>query len=607
MKRRVRRVTLCLGAQRQRRTRNLKEGLSLPPCPHRCLVALVLPMLAVSLVASSAQAVPLQVRARTTVSLALERGPGGATLVGKLVDDRGDPIASESVSVHIDGVVSRSVVSAADGSFRLALDNDVIERATAMHGASIPFRAGFDGDRRFGRAQHRGVVDVAKRPSTMTMKVAPQRMPLFAGKVRVAIELQSGSTALANRPVSVRVGDGRELVVTTDSYGSAAFLVHDGVFGSAGRYTVEARFLGDALHGPAIASSHFTVTQPTRITLRVGREGSEREGRYRFSGRLSDLEGPVSGATVAVLVRSADGEEERVLRLARTDDRGVFLAAIPGQELFGEHRGDLMMRAVYSPTDDVTGGAISRPVSVRGRGAAGVPVSYYLIALAWLVALAGVVQLVRRGVLAQWWAGLRGRWSPKKAKPPVESEAALPFITPPAAKPGPKARPNAVSGVVVDGHSRSPLEGVAITLTSATELLTVRTDADGRLEVAELAPGVWQLTMSLKGYTSRSTEVSVPHGGQLDGARFALVAIRRAVRDIYSDALESFEGALEWGRTTPREAFELAQVPTNERGRALGELRHVVEQAWYGGETPEPADELRARQLAAKVRSEVTR
>ncbi|MFT7581789.1 MAG: hypothetical protein ACI9MR_003467, partial [Myxococcota bacterium] len=68
-------------------------------------------------------------------------------------------------------------------------------------------------------------------------------------------------------------------------------------------------------------------------------------------------------------------------------------------------------------------------------------------------------------------------------------------------------------------------------------------------------------------------------------------------RDAYTRAVIHYQGALRWGRDTPREALALTRSVDAGEARALEELRTMVEVAWFSPTLPERSDALRARQI----------
>jgi hypothetical protein len=557
---------------------------------------------------ADALAHPLTVRAHTRVTLNLDRRPDGVIVHGRLVDDQGLPVPLEEIQLDVAGYPTQTRITDGDGGFEVPIDGRDLSLLEASRGQRLPWTLRYHGDRVYGDAREEGVLDLRRVPTRLVLTLAPEVVTLDQSEIRVHVDLYANTVPIPDAEVRVRVGDGTELVGQTGTAGRSTFLIRAGLLGSPGRYAVRARFLGDHLYAPAAADTALRVLLPARVTLRVGREGDVRLGRYRFSGRLADADGALPGATVAILATPSGAPDAPPLiqTLATTHADGIYLSAISADALFASLApsgdgapGEIDVRAVFSPTDGRHQGAISHPVRIRVPPPPGVPTRWYLVGLAVVFGFLLLAQAVRHRVFAAVWQRLRAiRPERRRALPDADAEEDdPPFVVAPPRGRSPRA--DHVAGTVVDAHSSVALVGAAVSLTPAGAggELRARAGRDGRFDLGPLPPGRYRLHIEAPDYIGREVDVALPHDGALDGSSFALVAIRRRVRDTYVRAVTRFGADLAWGVDTPREAFFNAHRSIAPDERALLELRHLVESAWFSERSATLEDAARARQI----------
>lgn len=557
--------------------------------------------------AELASARPLTVRARTHATVEVERRPDGLVLRGTLRDDRDAPVASDTVHLEIPGHPPLTGTTDGDGAFTFSLAPSAVARLDARHGDALPWSLRYRGGRLYGEATAEGLLDTTRAPTRLTATTDPPVVALDEGEVRLHVDLAAADAPVSGAEVRVRVGDGTELLGTTGATGRATFIIRAGLLGSAGTYPIRARFLGDPLRAEASATTSLRVLLAARVTLRVGREGDLHFGRHRFSGRLADAHGPLSAATVAIVAQPADspGAEPSLVSLATTQADGVFLVALPSADLFADRRGEIDLRALYSPDDGRHKAAASHAVRVRIPPPPGVPARWYLIALALLFAVVASAEVVRRGALTAWWRRLRTRRSaaPTTAAPTTGPDAApedRAFVTPAASPSSTPRRHDHIAGIIIDAHTQRPLAGATVSFAPPhPPLAPTRPDAGGRFAVGPLPEGLVVMHISAPGYLTRELAVQVPHDGTLDGATFAVVAIRRRLREHYTAAVRLLGDSLAWGRDTPREAYLRSRRSDDDD--ALLELRRMVEAAWFSPRAPTEEDAARAGALARRI------
>ncbi len=560
-----------------------------------------------------ADARPLTIRARTQVALALDRRADGLVVRGTLVDDQRRPVAGEGIHLDVEGYDIQRRLTDEGGAFEVAIGGRDLARLEARHGHRLPWALSFSGDRFYGDSSASGEFDLRRVPTFLEVSVRPCVVGLDDSEILVEVTLASGPTApIADAEVLLQVGDGKALAGTTGPSGQATFLIRSGLLGSAGRYTVRARFDGDHVHAASSGEDSLRVLLPARLTLRVGREGDALVGRYRFSGRLADVEGPIPDAVVAIIARlasddgasTADLADGDLLTLTNTRADGVYLTALSAAQLMAGRTGELEVRAVYSPGDGAHQVAMSRPVHVRVPPPPGVPLRWYLVGLALIVALLVTVQLARTGALTTVWTQLLAAHPPASdAEVLAEADDDPPFIQAPAGRAAMRERRrDVIAGAVVDAHSGAPLAAAMVTLTLADgSRRRVTTDDAGHFALSALPAGQCQLAVVAPAYLQRELAATLPHDGSLDGAAFGLVAVRRRLREAYTRAILVADSALLWGLDTPREAYANARRADERVERALVELRRLVELAWFSEHPATAADVVRASQLLAAI------
>jgi len=603
---------------------NPSPGSRSPRLPRRSRrVTLLAALAALAAAPGDAAAHPLTIRAQTRVAVDLERRPEGAVLRVSLRDDLGLPVPHEPIGIDLDGFAPVGRITDDSGDAEIALSLADLHAIEGLRGGEVGWRVTYAGDRIYGAASARGALDLRRRPATVRVRAEPQVVGTDDRGVRIHVDLTGAGEPIADAEIRVRLGDATELSGRTGATGRATFLVRGSLLGASGRYAVRARFPGDHLHRPADDETSLRVLLPTRLTLRVGREGEPRLGRYRFSGRLSDAHGPIADATIGVFARATGAESVgvapvvRELRaLATTRGDGIYLAAIPAEELFaGRSQGELEVQAVYSP-DDRHQAASSRTVRIAVPPPPGVPAGWYLLGLGLIVSLLLGAHAIRQRLVQEVLFKIKARRIAAVAlagRPPVPHDDP-PFVAPPSPQASAASRADHVAGIVLDATSRAPIPGALVRLTptrapaeggaagdAAAEPITARTDGRGRFDCGPLASGPHALAIEATGYLPRERAVTIPHDGGYDGATYNLVAIRRRVRDVYAGAVQRFGAGLAWGVDTPREAFHRTRRGADADEQALLELRRLVESAWFSSRAPTPDDAARAAALAERL------
>jgi len=589
-------------------------------------------VLLAALASGPALAVPIGVRARTQVTLEHHREGPALVLAGRLVDDQADPIAGENATLEIPGKDPETRLTDSDGRFLVKVSAAELTRLEGMHGQRLPWTVRFEGSARLGSATADGVLDLSKSPSHLEVRIPEPEVVRDDRNIAIDLALtgQRGATPepIADAEVRLKIGDGKELVGKTGATGRANFVLRPTLLAGAGSYAVVARYLGNNLYAGSDGRAELRVLLPTRLNLRIAREGDEHQGRYRFSGRLSDENGPITHATVLVRAMPAPRQLPRrgsrpvptpppsspvFEALAATNDDGIYVAAVPAQTLIehGEQVVVISARYVPSADDPRHRGSASKSVNLDIPPAPGISLGWYALGLGLVALLAAFAHALRTRLFAKTWAQLVLAWRafklrlrrPLPAAPPPASEPA--FVTRVDDGDATRVRASDVfAGVVIDAHKRLPIAATVHAKSSAGHEQHLAVGLDGRFRLGPLPAGAWVVRVEAKGYLARELAVALPHGGDYDGALYALVAVKRRMRELFSDATHALGAQVAWGYDTPREAARRALQRSPSplvAGLPMGELTTLVERAHFAPDGVGEDEVERARVLREEL------
>jgi hypothetical protein len=555
--------------------------------------------------ASFALATPLQIRARTELDVRLTTTDEGLVLEGRLQTDLKRGLEGADVRIQVADAPVRTVVTQESGTFRAAVALPAHPRRTDPTGQSAPWQVFYDGGPEAGPSQARGVIEDGRAPSRLTLQLDPPTTSLYGRPIEARVSVRGEDGNVGSVPVFLRVGSGAELVGATDAGGKVVFLIHPALLEHQGRIPVLARFPGNHRYGPHEVERVVHILQPSRLTLRVAREGGLEGGRYRFSGRLADHRGPIPSATIALVASppasstdSPNGSPTDTpgLRdaITQTDAQGGFVFAVPTQSLSMGEPSVLEAQVVYVAGDGLHRAAVSPMIRLPVPGPPGVPIRWYggvaLVALVVLLAVQGL----RGQRLRRWVEGLLAGRRAADLRPVNADAAALPEARP--------KRSNWLTVIPVAAFDDAPLpdQGLLATCTdSAGAAVSTAFDAQGQW--GPLAAGDYAIRFEAPGYLPTSRTVTVPHDGSLDGLRLPLVAIRGHVLGAFVRALARFGVRLRWGYETPSEAMARCAQVEGDAGSALRGLHRDTEGLWFGGRPAVPSDALEADALLETV------
>ena len=557
----------------------------------RAVVSLVALSALVSPVASAGAAdAVLHVRARLRVDIdTIERVPGGLGVQGSLRDDVTDePVPGRTVAISVEGehgFYHYAEPSGPDGTFRWRVP-------LPLGSYRLRVAAGGDGDYA-GAPPIDRTVDVARRTPTLTLHL-PERVAAHAPSLHAAVEAQESDGAGSPRAFDGRATlaiAGRAGTTLAFSNGHAEVDVF-GPFGRPGdRVEVTVAIEPDPLHNGARASRSLLLTTPTTLTLVADGTELAPDGQLAVSGRLHDDDGPIGGAEIVFAV--ANGRE---LGRAVTDGGGHYGGWVRGRDL---PAGIAFIEARHRPLVGWREPSVSPTVPVRVLPAPPVGVWPYLVSPA-LTLLAGAVVFAARN--RRWRALLVRRRAHRAAAAPPP----LPGLTEsrPRLLSSLRARADhGVTGVVVDAADDRPIPTASVVARStAGDTRATTVDERGRFAIEELPAGALVVEIAAPGYVAERFTRTLPHRGELRGARVRLVPVRARIFDAWRRAATSLSPTARAGETmTPRELWRLVEARRRLPQESLAALTTLVESAVWGAHAPSTEELAAAERLVAQL------
>jgi hypothetical protein len=517
--------------------------------------ALWLLLACVSLTSAHAQP-SVRVRAGAVIELdAIRQG----TLIGRLLDDLGEPIADRVVlleTLEPDGqAVSRRIAarSDAEGTFSVSMSGG---------GATLQVRASFAGDREHGAVQVERTID-RSRAEVQLRFVEPRSAYLdLAARGHGVLVRASSPLGGAGLALTLRDERGRTLDsgVTGEDGGLRVELLSEQL-GEPGAGVLEASSDGDAERAATRVALPIVRFRHTALALSAERE---RE-RTRLHGTLRAGTRGLGGKAIGLF----DGN--RHVATVLTDHSGSF-----GYEVGPQRDGrpeTWHVQARFASDAAWFGSSRSSMISVRIE-------PLRIPSALWLL-----LPALGLGALAVWL--LRAPASERS-----RDARALPVgIHAERGRSAALGSRRDVGGSVRDARTGRAIGNAVISLTSASApARTVHPERGGAFRVAELEPGVWRLAVDAPGYGEVASELSIPHRGQWADVQVRLPNLRDAALEVYRPvALNRIPSAELWGRWTAREVLASAA----QAGRSNAALEHVtavVERVAYGPLVPVARD-----------------
>jgi len=536
------------------------------------IAVLVAAVLATGAPGHDARAAPqLEVHARTELRLRPIRKDYGDVYVlsGTLVDRfSGEGIGGETVRLEVAGQ-RVSAVTGQDGTFEIKVrapggrqDIDVeFEGSALLEPSNVKLED----------------VDVDKNAVDLELSTTAA-----AGSVSIAVRA-SIAGAPVELPVTLFVGPADAApetltrVAQLDAGGAPFTLTRVGA-GGPGMRRVRVVFAGDGTNNPAAADATVELATATTTVLAVRSTSVAFEDDAVATGRVLDEDGhPVARASVALI---ADG---RRVATAVTRKDGAFRFAVEGATL---GQGDAALQATVEPTEGWMRGSRSEVVHVTVAAPQPVPIAYTLAAFALTALVAGGFFAARTRPWQRFRRAAReeGERTPEDA--PAEPTAGLVPGRASLVSTLRRAADSGVTGVVRDAIRHRPIDGAIVSVTLGEQTETLTTGADGSFAIENLAPGEWKVEVARAAHVTERFAITIPHRGELRGARIDLMPVRERIFTLYKRAaLPLLPDPARWGVWSPRQVFD--HVRRRRPARALADLTDFVEATYFAAEQPD--------------------
>lgn len=538
-----------------------------PGVPRALLVALLIAGAAVPVAAAP----PISVHARTELRLKpLRKDYDGSLIVSGTLVDRfsGVGLAYQSVVLVIGGVTYDSNTDDA-GRFEVRVPGSVGKQDVEVR---------FAGSDQLDPAQLRvDDVDVDKMSVELeistSVETAGARLTITATAAGEELQLPVTIFAGAADTPPEKLPE-----AGTTTTGGTSYLLSRADAGGPGKRRVRVVFQGDAIHNPATADATVELTTDTKVRMMLRSATVAFEDDVLAVGTVVDEDGTgVARAAVALIV------DDKQLTHTTTSATGEFRFSIEGETL---GQGPHALQATVQPTEGWLRGRPSEVLHVTIEAPQPVPLVYTIAAFA-LTAL----------VAAGFFAARTKPWQKLRRKEAVAGERA-PEQASEDGRPGlALARPSLVStlrrpadfgfaGTVRDAVRHRPLPDALIVIHRGDQTMETTAGADGQFVIENLAGGEWRAEVTVRGHVTERFALTVPHRGELRGARVDLVPVRERIFSLYKRAaLPLLPDPALWGVWSPRQVFD--HVRKKQLSAALARLTDFVEAAYFAARLPD--------------------
>ncbi len=531
----------------------------------------------------------VQVRARTDVQIKpIRRRNDGLLVVGGVMVERasGQGVGGLGVTVDVAGI-TYDAVTAQDGSFAVV---------AAASDVPVDVDIRFEGDDRFDPAHH---LERGMDPSKMAVDLSVEVQTTSTGALVTADARADG--VRAELPVTLRFsGDTPEPHVDIEgTTGKPVMVKRADIFGP-GPKRVRARYAGDATHGPATAETSFELGTGTQVKMSLDDDDVAFESTIRARGTVLDDDGkPVARAAVVLLAGT------RRLGATSTDKDGTWRIHVAA-DLLGTGRHSL--QGAVETTERWRRPSRSEPLFVTIGTRRPAPVGITLAAFAATAVIAIGFVLARR----RPWHKAEPPAPPSPAQ--IEVKGGLEPARASLVSTLRRAHDHGFAGTVRDavrgrglaeaellltlggpegtlGGPEGTFGGPEGTLggpegTLGNEVRRTVADDEGRFAFEELAVGEWSARVASPGHVTEHFTVSIPHRGELRGARIDLVPVREKIFTMYRRAaLPILPSPDLWGIWSPRQIVDHVRGATPPA--RLAELTAFVEECYFSARVPD--------------------
>jgi hypothetical protein len=561
--------------------------------------------LAILLIAAPALAAEpvLHVRAHTRVDLhSLTRVSGGVVVRGALVDPAmEEPIAGRTVAISVEAT------DGGPGFYRYAEPTDAQGRfqwRVPLVLGSYRMRLAAGGDQDYGPAEPVvRTLDVGRRTPALTL-AAPDTIGVEEDRLTVTVvarEAEGDVDALGlsapvdgeasmraiELPVTVSLG-AHELARGRTTAGRVELTLDVRLLGRAGQEaSLTARFDGDPLRNPASATRAVHLTTTTVITLAASAERLTGRDAVELRGAVRDAGGAAADVPIEIEI---DGG--KIVARAASDGSGAYRARVDADAL---PPGRVTLIARTRPTQSWRDPGRSDPVTLtvlppEARSSALFLISPLLTALGLTLYTLG-----RR----RPWRTLAARVRARLTPPPLPSglnerpTRLLRTLRPPS--------DFGLGGQVCDGISGQPIAGASLVIVVSKHRRTVLTDREGRFALESLPGGTLTVEVAAAGYVSERFERTLPHRGELRGARVMLVPIRARIFEVWRRTARAHAPA-----QAPLEIWTPRELLRHLRGQRLiveraATFTALVEDGCFSSRTPDLEALAEVERLAGQL------
>lgn len=549
-----------------------------PYAPRVMALALAVAAAWLAPAAPAAAAPTVAVRARTEVRLGAIRkeAEGRYVVSGQLVDRlAGTGLGGETVELSLGG--ARAVATTrADGTFEARLD---------VPGGPQDLDVRFDGSDLLDPAVvELADVDIDKMPLELQLTTTG-----VVDGVRVDVVATTTGDFAVELPVTLTIGaldaaadELKPLATVVTAPGRGSIVVTRALAQGPGRRRVRATFGGDSVYARATADVTVELAASTTITLAVAATEVAHEDDVVATGKVTDDDGRGVGRVPVALVV----EGRRLAQTMTGADGGYRLRFEAGAVGTGRRA----LQAVVEPTEGWLRADRSDLVFIEVAAPQPVPIAYTIAAFV-VTALCAVGFFAAR---TRPWQRLRRPSVDERraADPAREPDGGLvparSSLVSTLRRPG----DHGFTGAVRDAIRHRPLAGARVTLRRGDAVAEAVADADGGFAVEGLAAGEWRAEAALPGHCTERFAVTIPHRGELRGARVDLMPVRERIFSIYKRAaVPALPDPALWGVWSPRQVFD--HVRRGRPAPALSELTDYVEERYFSLRLPDE-DELPA-------------
>ncbi len=521
----------------------------------------------------AADAVRIQVRARTTLTASLTAEGPQLVVRGELTDQRGQQVADGNVVVNIaterGGKLREAVHTDSSGRYAAKFSRVSLGEAELYH-ANVAFAGG----PLHGEASTEVTVDLARDQPRLTVLQPQRRWSVLADAWTAQVAVSVSGVPLANAPVLLELDGQHALQLRTDAEGIARAALPIHALRRPGPHRATATLEPTPTRNAAEVAWSFDLMAAVEVTL-AAREGDDSspcgQGDWCLDGQVTLRE-----------ATSTTGLPDAVVQLyAERKEVGTLVSGSAGRFAALLHA-DALTSFAHLPQVQL----VARATANRAWTEAG----YSPVVLLVPTPPASWMEWLSRGALAlaAMWIAWRLWQARQRAQSEQLQQTAEQAGLAAATMIEGQERGTPCFGLrakVMHGELGRPLPCRGV-LTAPGGGLVVLTGDDGHLAATDLAPGRYQLSVTADEHEALHLAFDIPHTGRLDGCTLLPHSCRAVVRGTFARALQSHTGApIDWSRETPRKA-EPRWVAHLRRGRVeIRQAVRAVERSLYGRNT----------------------